>query len=64
MEHDISLICFPHAALVVTDAQACPSAPWSVRRGTGGLCMRLKLYSNYINSAGERVRIAMALKGI
>ncbi len=26
--------------------------------------MQLTLYSNYINSAGERVRIAMALKGI
>ncbi|MEM7190286.1 MAG: maleylacetoacetate isomerase [Pseudomonadota bacterium] len=26
--------------------------------------MRLKLYSNYINSAGERVRIALALKGM
>ena len=26
--------------------------------------MKLTLYSNYVNSAGERVRIAMALKGI
>ncbi|MEL7153989.1 MAG: glutathione S-transferase N-terminal domain-containing protein [Pseudomonadota bacterium] len=26
--------------------------------------MTLTLYSNYVNSAGERVRIAMALKGV
>lgn len=26
--------------------------------------MKLTLYSNYVNSAGERVRIAMALKGV
>ena len=26
--------------------------------------MSLTLYSNYLNSAGERVRIALALKGI
>ena len=26
--------------------------------------MPLKLYSNFVNSAGERVRIALALKGV
>jgi glutathione S-transferase len=26
--------------------------------------MAIKLYSNYLNSAGERVRIALALKAI